>query len=71
MKEFKSLEKYHINGRGDVYAVMAEADDFDITPRELQGETVLIDGVEYVVKGIDAFAIGLPYPKSLSFGILV
>lgn len=71
MKEFTSEDKYHITGRGDVYGVRANPGYYDKTPRELVGETVLIDGVEYVIKGIDAFAIGLPYPLSLPFGIIV
>lgn len=71
MKEFKSLSKYHIKSRGDVYSVLAKPGYYERTPRELYGETVLIDGVEYVVKGIDAFAIGLPYPITLPFGIVV
>jgi hypothetical protein len=46
--EFKSIDKHHITGRGEVIIVKLQSD------KSIVGETVIIDGEEYKVRGIEA-----------------
>ena len=68
MNTFKSLDFYRIKDK-IVYIVKNPKVG---NPRERYvGKTVLIDNKEYNVKGVELFAINLPYPKGWTMGILV
>jgi len=48
MKEFKSIDKFRITGRGEVITVKLEDTE------NVVGQTVLIDGEEYKVRGVES-----------------
>ena len=59
MTEFKSLEKFKISGRGDVYVVPNP--DLDFTQQQVAdkylGQMVLIDGQQFKCTGIETMGM--------------
>lgn len=68
MREYHELDRFTITGRGLCIAVKNPGGYKD---GELLGTNVLVDGKEFLVKGVETFAIGRPYPDGLNFALLV
>jgi hypothetical protein len=74
MREFHAGDWFQITGRGWAAAFTADQFPEDIwDPSQLNGETVLIDRIEYVVKAVERNLIYISpeRPYRGSFGILV
>lgn len=70
MLEFKSLNEFHIKGRGKVFSVSNDRDrDFNDFS-DIIGEKVKIDGKIYYACGVEKYAIPT-ISKGLPIGILV
>lgn len=73
MADFASLggvgEAYLLKDRGYVVAVKNPGGYPD--PGVLTGRVVTIDGNEFLCRGVESFAIALPYPDRLDFGLLI
>lgn len=72
MRELKATDWYEIKGRGKV-AVIDQMPEDEYDPNNFEGQTVLIDGKQYTVAGVESFAIGRSreHPYRLGFGLLV
>ncbi len=68
MREYHELDRFFITGRGLAISVKNPGGYKD---GELLGTNVLIDGEEYLVRGVGTFAIVRPYPDNLDFSLLV
>lgn len=69
MEKLTSKAKYEIKGRGTVFAVESPQE----YPRDkcpLIGQHVEIDGTQYLVKGVESFALGT-IRKGAEIGLLV
>jgi hypothetical protein len=69
MRKFDAEGWYEITGRGLVVSVRND-EDFAKDSTHLIGEIVRIDGVEYKVKGVEAFALAT-IRKGSPIGLLV
>ena len=69
MREFHVLDWYHVTGRGDVAYVLND-EEYENGRGHMIGETVLLDGKEYVVKGIEYHCV-LTVPKGVNIGLHV
>ena len=63
------MDWFHIAGRGDVASVSND-EDYENDRGYLVGEQVLIDGVIYTVKGVEAWALRI-IVKGAPIGLLV
>lgn len=68
-KEYKSLEKFHIKDKGNVFVVLndLECDSFN----NLIGSIVNIDGNKYKIKSVEMFMYSPPWRKGEKIGLLV
>ena len=62
LREFKSCDKFHIKGRGDVFTFSARKDLTQGELDDLSDCEVRIDGEIYIAKGIERFSI--PYKRT-------
>lgn len=69
MPEFEALGSFVVRDRGTVFTVKNPGGYPD--PGVLVGRDVLIDGSPFRVKGVESYAIVLPYPDRFDFGLLV
>lgn len=69
MRSFKVLDWFHIKDRGDVASVLNDA-DYENNTGHLIDERVLLDGVPYTVKGVEAWALQT-IRKGALIGLLV
>ncbi len=70
MIEFNAIEHLDIKGRGHVITVHNDRDYDRNKPSHLIGNTVLIDGSEYLVKGVESWALQTIH-KGVPIGLLV
>jgi hypothetical protein len=54
--EYKSLDTYEVKGRGKVFVVKNDKDR-DRDKNDLIGSAVIIDGMKYLVLGVESFAV--------------
>jgi hypothetical protein len=54
--EYKSIDTYEIKGRGKVFIVVNDKER-DRDNNDLVGSNVIIDGENYIVKGVESYAI--------------
>lgn len=69
MRSFKSEGQFEIQGRGTVYATVADR-QMDRDHPDVLGETVLIDDKPMVVKGVERFLPMSPIRVGESIGLL-
>jgi hypothetical protein len=65
---FQSLDRFTIDGRGDVFVVALDRDTSDFA--HLLNRTVLVDGRLVEVSGVERFAHSPPWRKGESIGLL-
>lgn len=73
VRTFNSVSNFYISGRGLAYQFDKDQWPTDLwNPKDLVGEMVSIDGVEHLVRGVEAFVINVSptYPYRGAFGIL-
>lgn len=51
--EFESIRHFPLDGKGEVYAVEWSPDKHGWNPSVLVGDTILLDGIEVVVAGVE------------------
>ena len=69
MIEFHAEGWYDIEGRGKCAATKNDRWCYDWS--RLIGKDVSIDGVVYRCKGVERFAVALPYPEGFPIGLWV
>ncbi len=71
MEEFTSDEKYEIKDRGTVFVIRnPRAYEREMNPNPFMGKDVLINGVAYIVKGIETHCVS-PVREGSRVGLLV
>ena len=69
--KYKSLTKFEVDERGTVYVVENDKERSNTGDKDgLIGSEVVIDGNEYIVKGVEAFALPM-IRKGTYIGLLV
>lgn len=63
-----SVDKFHINGRGDVYTFNGPVTYGEI--KEYLGKEVTIDGKQFIIRGIESFPTWNRDERT-DFGLLV
>lgn len=69
--KFKSEDRFHISGRGTVFTTTVPE---NIPTDEVMGQLISVDGVLYMCRGIERFALYLGNPileKGHPIGLLV
>jgi len=56
VRSYSAIDWYEIKGRGKVASVINDQ-EFERDTRHLWGEEVLIDGLPYIVRGVESYAL--------------